>query len=244
MNFPTEMLSSEQFSERLLHAVAEFPLENTRAYKLLVSRKCPLSFIQQYARSAYRAASFFCETLPELIEQAPNDKAKLTLLNNLLEEEGIHISSSKGLTVRPEARHVTLALRFVDACGASQSLEKNLVRQVSPAQNYLSKERWLEAIAFIMIGQELPFSHNSTLMMNALIGQGYSAKDLVFFAVHREADKRHGQEALDLVINNSHSRKQQDAAIQAAREGARHIFFIHGGIAKTSLKNSYKIINA
>jgi len=244
MNFPTEMLSHEEFSEALLNAVAEFPLEDTRAYQLMISRKCPRPFIQEYACSAYKAASFFCEILPELIEQAPNDKARLTLLKNLLEEEGIHISSSKGLIVQNEARHTALALRFLDACGASQRLKKTPGNRLSPARKYLSEGRWLEAVAFIMIGLELPFAHNSTLIMNSLIGQGYAAKDLVFFAIHRDADKRHGQEALDIVINNSHSREQQDAAIQAAREGTRHVFSIHGGIAGTKRHSPYKSIDA
>jgi pyrroloquinoline quinone (PQQ) biosynthesis protein C len=238
MNSPTEMFPPEQFSEALLNAVAGYPLENTRAYHLLVSRKCPLSLIQRYARSTYLSTSLLCATLPELIENAPNDTAKLVLLNNLLEEEGIHLSASKGLVVRPEARHPALAFRFAIACGADQDLKKNPLSAVSQGRDFLSQGRWLEAIAFILVGQELPFSHTSTLIMNALIGQGYSAKDLGFFAVHREADKRHGQEALDLVINNSHSREQQNAALQAAREGAHHVFSLHGGMAKKYLNHS------
>lgn len=232
MNSPTEMLPPEQFSEALLNAVAAYPLENTRAYRLLASRKCPLSLIQRYARSAYLSASLFCMVLPKLIDQAPNDKAKLVLLKNLLEEEGIHVGSAKGLVVRPEARHPALALRFARACGADQDLEKNPLSAASLGQDYLSQGRWLEAIAVTLIGQELPFAHTSTIIMKALIQQGYSAKDLVFFAVHREADKRHGQEGLDLVIENSHTRKQQDAALQAAHLGARHVFSLHGGIPK------------
>jgi pyrroloquinoline-quinone synthase len=234
MNSPTNMLPPEQFSEALVSTVGSYPLEETRLYTLLTSRKCPLSLIQRYARSAHLSASLFCATLPELIEQAPNDKAKLTLLKNLLEEEGIHMSESKGLVVRPEARHPALAIRFAEACGANQDLDKNPLSAVSVCQDYLSQGRWLEAIAYTLVGQELPFAHTSTLIMNALMLQGYAARDLVFFAVHREADKRHGQEGLDLVTENSHTRKQQDAALRAARDGARHVFSLHGGAAKQS----------
>jgi pyrroloquinoline quinone (PQQ) biosynthesis protein C len=234
MNPPTEILSPEQFSKLLLDAAASYSFENSRLYQILTSRKCPLSLIQRYARSTYLSACLFCASIAELVEKAPNDHAKLVLLKNLLEEEGIHLNSSKGLVVRPEARHPALALRFAIACEADQDLEKDPLHATSPGRDYLSQGRWLEAIAFLLLGQEFKFSQTSTVILNALKLQGYSTNDLAFFAVHREADRRHGQEALDLVVNNSHSRKQQDAALRATHEGAQHWFSMHGGAAKKS----------
>lgn len=244
MNSPTEMLSPEQFSASLLSVLTDYPFEKTRVYQLLMSRKCPLSLIQRYARSTFLGASLFSTNLIELVEKAPNDKAKLTLLKNLLEEEGIHMSPTKGLVVRPEARHSALALRFATACGASQELDKNPLHTMHLARDYLSQDRWLEAVAFLLVGQELKFAHVSTLIMHALMHQGYTERELAFFAVHREADKRHGQEALNLVIDNSHSKEQQNAALQAAREGAHHWFSMHGGAAKKHLSRSDAGINA
>ncbi len=61
-------------------------------------------------------------------------------------------------------------------------------------------------------------------------------------AYHREVDKRYGQEALGLIIDNNHSREQQDSALKAAREGARHVFSLHGDAAKKHL-NSIDTVN-
>lgn len=229
MSSPTEVLPAAEFSQQLLAEASAYPLEETRFYRLLMQRRCPPAMIRKYACSTWLSARMFCVCLAKLVQGAPNDRARLLLLENLLEEEGMHLCADRGLLLRLEARHQQLALRFVKACGVEQEPVSNAPHMMQAAEELLSQGRWLEAVAFLLVGQELNFARNSGLIMQALLRQQFDAGDLVYFAVHGAADQRHGDEALSLVVDNAHTRAEQQAALCSAREGARHWFEMHGG---------------
>ena len=96
----------------------------------------------------------------------------------------------------------------------------------------LDEGRWLEAVAFMLVGQELKFATTSGIIYEALLQQGFKSYDLAFFAVHGEIDLRHGQEALKMVVDNAHTVADQRAALAAAEAGAHSWFKHHGGGAK------------
>jgi pyrroloquinoline quinone (PQQ) biosynthesis protein C len=223
-------LTREAFETGLLAAIAGYPAEETRFYRLVASGRCPRSVLLRYARSTYVSASLFCASIAEMIDKAPDGEARLVLIENLLEEEGIFLQPSRGLVIRPEKRHPALAARFLKACGGSEE-EAEIDGQTAtgPGRAMLAEGRWLEAVSFLLIGQELKFGTGAGQIFELLRGQGLAARDLAFFAVHVEADSAHGRQALDLVLDRARTAGEQRACIAAAGAGARHWFKMHGG---------------
>jgi pyrroloquinoline quinone (PQQ) biosynthesis protein C len=227
------MLPGDIFEAKLLEAIAPYEAADCRLYDLLMAGRCPYPVVQRYAKSTYLSAELFCATVAELADKAPNYKAKYLLLRNAMEEEGIVLKPSKGLVHRPNQRHPALAKRFARACGVVDSdLESGALHATSPGRGMLAQGKWVEAVAFLLIGQELKFGTASGQLLEAFRKYGLSDRDLAFFALHQDADMRHGQEALDLVVENASTAELQQAAIVAAGDGTRLWFEMHGGRAK------------
>ena len=228
-------LTRDAFEAALLEAVDLYPFEETRFFRLLATGRCPPALLLRFARSTYVSAKTFCASLAELIEKAPDKAAQLILLENLLGEEGIFLSPRRGLVSRPETRHPALALRFVRACGGPEAdqdedaLAGDGLHTTGPGRAMLAEGRWLEAVAFILVGQELKFSAMAVLLFDALRRYGLSARDLAFFAAHIEADRAHGRQALDMVIDRALTAEEQRRCLKAANDGARHWFEMHDG---------------
>jgi pyrroloquinoline quinone (PQQ) biosynthesis protein C len=223
-------LTREAFEASLISAIAGYPVEDTRFYRLVASGRCPLSLLRRYARSTYVSASLFCASIAEMIDKAPDGAARLVLLENLLEEEGIFLQPGRGLVIRPEKRHPALAARFLKACGGrEEEAEADGLHATGPGRAMLAEGRWLEAVSFLLVGQELKFGTVSGQLYDLLRNHGFAARDLAFFAVHVEADSAHGRQALDLVLDRAHAAGEQHACIAAAGAGARHWFEMHGG---------------
>ncbi|MEA3042920.1 MAG: pyrroloquinoline-quinone synthase [Sphingomonadales bacterium] len=215
--------------EAALRAAGEtWPFEETRFHRLLASGRCPDAILLRYARATYAGAKLFCATLADLADKAPDAAARLVLIENLMEEEGIFLRAEMGLVVRPERRHPALALRFLKACGGDRGADDcGRLHAIGPGRQLLAQGRWLDAVSFLLIGQELTFSHVSACLFDLLRRRGMSGRDLAFFAVHVEADCAHGRQALDLVLDRARTADAQRSCIQAAGEGARHWFEMH-----------------
>jgi pyrroloquinoline-quinone synthase len=234
-------LTRAAFEAALLAAVERWPCEQTRFYRLLATGRCPHKVVLRYARSTYVSAKLFCAIVAELADKAPDREARLLMLENLLEEEGIILNPRRGLVPRPEARHPALALRFLRACGGDDNesgagqlgdgepqRDGDGLNATAPGRAMLTQGRWLEAVSFLLVGQELKFSEASARLFEGLRRHGLSARDLAFFAVHVEADCQHGRQALDLVLNRALTADAQRRCLRAAEDGARHWFEMHG----------------
>jgi pyrroloquinoline quinone (PQQ) biosynthesis protein C len=241
MNTATDLLPRSEFERRLIEAAESFPCQDTRFYQAIAGGRCPKPLLLSYARSTARSAAMFCGSIARMIEQAPNAEARLILLENLLEEEGAFIRGGVGMVVRPDQRHPALATRFLRACGGEES-ESDLLSigqdALGPGDQMLAEGRWLEGVAFLLVGQEYKFSGGSALLFEALRQYDFTDWDLAFFAMHGKADMEHGLQAIALMLDNAATREQQDAALSAAQAGARHWFALHGGAAQTERRKS------
>lgn len=223
-------LTRHAFEAALVSAIAGYSAEDSRFYRLVSAGRCPPAVLLRYARSTYVSAGLFCASIAEMIDKAPDREARLVLLENLLEEEGIFLQPTRGLVVRPEKRHPALAARFLEACGGRvEDAEADGLHATGPGRAMLAEGRWLDAVSFLLIGQELKFGTASGALFALFRSQGIAARDLAFFAVHVEADSAHGRQALDLVLDRAHTPGEQRACIAAAGAGARHWFDMHGG---------------
>ena len=229
-------LGRDAFMAALVAAERAYPCEETRLYRALAARRCPPSLLLRYARSTYLSALMFCATIAEFTAKAPDPEARLLMLENLLEEEGMFISPERGLVQRPERSHVALARRFLKACGGKEEVHEEALHATSPGRRMLAEGRWLEAMSFLLIGQEMKFGSASALLFDVLRGNGLAERDLAFFAVHVEGDSRHGAQALKLVADRASTAEEQRRCLAAAEAGARLWFEMHGGPATRELR--------
>jgi len=222
-------LGRDAFEAALLAAIEAYPFEATRFHRLLAGGRCPDAMLLRYALATHAGAELFCASLAALADKAPDAAARHVLIENLMEEEGIFLRPDVGLVVRPESRHTALALRFLTACGGDGAEnDGDRLHAIGRGRQMLAQGRWLEAVSFLLIGQELKFSHVSHCLLDLLRKRGMSARDLAFFAVHIEADCEHGRQALDLVLDRARTAQEQRRCVEAAGEGARHWFEMHG----------------
>jgi pyrroloquinoline quinone (PQQ) biosynthesis protein C len=223
-------MSCAQFRAELLGAIDGARAEDTRLHRLLMARRCPPELIRRYALATVRSADLFCATLAEMADKAPDAEARLVLLENLLEEEGMFLQPSQGMVHRPETSHPALARRFAAAVGAAgDGLEAR--HATGPGRAMLARGEWVEALAHLLIGQELLFCETAPAMARALEVSGLATRDVAFFWVHETADRKHGEQALELVLRHAHGRAQQQRCIEEASAGAREWLAAHGGLA-------------
>lgn len=223
-------LTREQFRARLVAEIDCMQAEESRLYRLLKTGRFPASVIRTYAEATVVSADLFCATLAEMVEKAPDPLSRLVLLENMLEEEGISLVPTSGLRHRPETSHPALARRFARAVGAAENA-REAVHATSVGRQMLARGEWLEAVAHLLIGQELHFADAAPAMAEALEAAGVARHDVAFFWVHKTADREHGEQALDIVLRHATSRDQQDRCIAEARAGAEAWMQAHGGRA-------------
>jgi pyrroloquinoline quinone (PQQ) biosynthesis protein C len=192
--------------------------------------RCPPAVLRRYALATVHSAELFCATAAEMADKAPDDRARLIMLENLMEEEGIHLNPARGLVQRPETSHPALARRFAAAVGAEGDPEQ-AVHATSDGRAMLARGEWVEAVAHLLVGQELHFADAAPVLGRALERNGLTARDVAFFHVHETADRKHGEQALDLVVAHARGRAQQERCIAEARRGALAWLAAHGGRA-------------
>jgi pyrroloquinoline quinone (PQQ) biosynthesis protein C len=222
-------LALDEFRNRLLAASAAMRAEDTRLYQLLKSGRCPPRLIRAYSEATVLSAEGFCATLSSMVSRAPDPQSRLALLENLLEEEGVTLAPD-GLRHRPETSHPALARRFARAAGGSEQplAGRDTTAGVRPL---LDRGEWVEAVAYLLIGQELRFADAAPAMAEALEAAGIARHDVAFFWVHKTADLAHGDQALEIVLRSATGRWQQERCIAEASAGARAWMDAHGGPA-------------
>jgi pyrroloquinoline quinone (PQQ) biosynthesis protein C len=199
-------------------------------HRLLMAGRCPPAMIRRYALATVRSADLFCATVAEMAEKAPDAEARLHLLENLLEEEGMFLQASKGIVHRPEASHPALARRFAAAVGA-EGAGLDARHATGAGRAMLARGEWVEAVAHLLLGQELLFADAAPAMARALEASGLDTRDVAFFWVHETADREHGEQALEMVLRHAHGRAQQERCVAEARAGALEWLEAHGGRA-------------
>lgn len=231
-------LSAQDFEAALKAAIAPYRFEDTRLHHLLSRPKVPATLLRKFARGTYASASNFLGVLARLANAAPDSQSRLFLLENLMEEEGIILKPSHGLTMRPEQRHVALAARFAASCGEDpRALAGNVAATTAGSEQvdrFLAQDRWVEAVGYMLIAQELKFGEACATMVELLRGHSFSNRDLAFFEVHIEADMEHGQQAIDIVTRHAGDAQSQSAALLAVEQGVNDWFASYGGPARIS----------
>jgi pyrroloquinoline quinone (PQQ) biosynthesis protein C len=214
------------FRDALLAVTRCRPLERARSLRALALPNCPPRFIRQFGLKCLAGAVRFPGQLAALYEIAENPAAKLLLLENLLEESGLHVKAGWGVELYPESRHVPWLERFVRAAGAGDEEIAAVSRSALQAgaspwfEAAVKERRWAEAMGYLLAGQEANCPAFAKAALSALRAKGFSDSELVFFIAHIEADEKHGRQAVDVLAALPLDAAQRRAVAAAAQRGA------------------------
>lgn len=232
------------FRSQLETAAYQWPMETSRFITILNKGRCPISLLQRYAIKLHLFSEEFPALQARLIKIVPVPEVKLSLLENLLEESGIFLNTSIGLKVKPSARHTEWSKRFALACGVTteqfeQSISSN---NETTADTYLNENRWLEAIAYLMIGMEANLPRTFKAMLPGLREAGFSERDITYFSAHIEADTRHGAVAFSLIEQCAVTSQQKEQVLEAVALGAETWWLRHNSTPATQRAKSTVIL--
>lgn len=220
----TEALTAERFRDALQAAVGTVDLGESRMARLLANPRSPQRLLRMFAGNVHSGATQFPGLLAALIAHAPDHVARAVLIDNLLEEHGVRIVPGEGLVAVPGQCHSEWSANFLRACGGDpQDMEyTDTLLEAARIEAMLSGGCWLEAVAYLLIGQETTFGRACPELVQVLRRRGLNDADIVFFSRHAIADQQHGEDALTLVTTRATSAERQMAVIEAAAAGARH----------------------
>jgi pyrroloquinoline quinone (PQQ) biosynthesis protein C len=214
------------FRDALFATTLRWPLEQSRSLRALAMPRCPPRYIKQFGLKCLVGAVRFPGQLAAMYAIAEDPRAKLLLLENLLEENGLHVKPWRGVGVYPESRHVQWMERFMHACGATDEEIATAARSALKSSGSswfdaaVKEKRWIEAMAYLLVGHEANCPPFAAAVLRALRAKGYSDNDLVFFIRHIEADEKHGRDAIDLLAELPLDQARQQIILSAAQRGA------------------------
>jgi pyrroloquinoline quinone (PQQ) biosynthesis protein C len=216
----------DTFRDALLATKLRWPMAQSRSMQMLAIPQCPPRYLKQFALKCLAGAARFPGQLAAIYAIAEEPRVKLLLLENLLEECGMHIKPWQGINVYPEALHTRWIERFAQACGVADAERSRAIfnaRRVlgSPwFESAIKEKRWLEALSYLLVGQEANFPAFAGTALQALRIKGFSDKDLVFFIQHIEADAKHGDDTIQLLADLPLMPKEQQRVLAAAHQGS------------------------
>jgi pyrroloquinoline quinone (PQQ) biosynthesis protein C len=219
----TEM---DTFRDALLATKLRWPMAQSRSMQMLVMPQCPPRYLKQFALKCLAGAARFPGQLAAIYAIAEEPRVKLLLLENLLEECGMHVKPWQGINVYPEALHTRWIERFAQACGVADAERTRAVfnaHQDPGAPWFVSaikEKRWLEALSYLLVGQEANFPAFASIALQTLRIKGFSDTDLVFFIQHIEADAKHGDDTIQLLADLPLTPEEQQRVLAAAHQGS------------------------
>ncbi|MFC1681194.1 iron-containing redox enzyme family protein [Pseudomonadota bacterium] len=213
------------FKVSLMEAAGRWPLETSRLVRLVNDSKCPRFFFRKYSREVYVRAQFFLEDVAQLACICPEDGARQFMLDNFLFEIGAVATPEKGVSILPGAMHISWAKRFAYACGNSdKELEAALLESVGKRafqRALIQQRRWLEAIAYLVVGQEAQLPRLLIPLVGGLKKHGFGSSDLVFFTQHIKADSEHVSGVFEVMETVASTQPRRDLALEYVALGAR-----------------------
>jgi len=169
--------------------------------KAAAARPLPKESWRIYAGRIHYTAARHLSGLARLLALCPDGDLRLFLLDNYLEEDGIHIRDGEMIRT-PGASHTELARRFTRACGIPDNDLDAPDCRVSSSwlETAMSEGRWAAALGYVCVGMELNVPGIFAPLSKALCDvHGFSAEEILFFSHHVVADEEHGAVGLRLL---------------------------------------------
>lgn len=201
-------------------AMATFAFRETRIFRFLSDPRCPRFLIRRYAEGIVGSARQFPEKIARLLAITPEPITRAALIENLVEEEGMTVGDSGGLTANPGRRHVDFAYRFGRAAGLE---EKTLHSAQSESHPWffeaLGRGDWRSAFAYLHVALEGNTAQILTGTAQALSAHGFSDHDMEFLIMHGVADMEHGERAVDVCVATAETEQHRTDILNAVNVG-------------------------
>jgi pyrroloquinoline quinone (PQQ) biosynthesis protein C len=214
------MTAATDFAESLLATARVAPVEANPVVAGVIEGRLSRDAVRRYAIALTSIAESFPRRISAVLSICEDHDGRRSLLNNLLEEEGVTgFVPAEGVRINPDRRHGVMARRFAHAAGATDAEIDAAPSQ--PARWFADALRhgdWIGAFSFFSIGFEANVPATFRAIVEPLTAHyGFTGHELEFLYEHFTADERHGLEAAHLI-----ARAATTDALQArAREGAR-----------------------
>lgn len=219
------MMSSQALRLALRDAAAVKNTTESKWVQAVRDGTAPLGELARYAGALWMLADGFPKRLSAVLAHCDNQAIRLSLLKNLLEEEGVQRYQHGELQFCAERGHGPLAAVLAKALG-QHSLPEPAATPWLDAQ--LRSGAWRAAFGFMGIGYEHSVPATFALLIKGL-RQHYGLKDaeLEFLELHCEADVRHGDEAIELLVAACRNEADAVQALNGARRGALSWWLLH-----------------
>lgn len=191
-----------------------------------------LQLMRDIATEVFQITRHFVTYIEHLYFYCPDARHKRLLLSNLYEEETGKLSRTKN--------HIELMRDFVRALGISDEVvdahtplpaTRALVEyRMNAVKNPAKYHVGAAAVMIASEGQSL--EDEAAEKRDSLFGRcyGLSAKDTLFFTVHRNEDVGHVQQGLSLVSDLCHDELAQQEALAAVRTTTRLFYEMYEGM--------------
>ncbi len=185
----------------------------------------PVCELARYAGVLWSLADGFPKRLSSVLAHCDDQAIRLSLLKNLLEEEGVQRYQQGELQFSAERGHGPLAAVLAKSLG-QHALPATVPNTWLDTQ--LASGAWRAAFAFMGIGYEHSVPATFALLIKGL-RQHYRLSEpaLEFLELHCEADARHGDEAIELLVAACHTELDVAQALNGARRGALSWWLLH-----------------
>jgi pyrroloquinoline quinone (PQQ) biosynthesis protein C len=205
-------------------AVAGGPL-----VQAIANGTCPRPVAAAYMMEVAELAYGFPRMLCAILAVCPERRARLSLMANLLEEEGVEVFEAHKTFTAPIAKHHgTMALRLARALGAPEVPLPLPYRRSAWVEAALARGEWLGPLAFVTVGYEASVPPVfGALAAGLRTHYGCGAGDLAYLIDHVEADAEHAADGIELLAALATTPAGERAALEGARLGVRSWAHVH-----------------
>lgn len=225
-------MAATEALEAALAAAAHLDIRRNPFVAAIAEGRCSRQAIRRYAVAVFALSDRFPERLAATAAICDDPDVRLSLLENLLEEDGITRMENGRLIRHDRKRHASVARRFAIAAGASEEeLIAASARERDTAtwlQEALAARRAAAALAYLTVGIEGNVPATLTLIADSLSRHyGFGDGDLEFFTSHVALDEAHGATGARLTARMIRSDSDRADALEGARRGAMAWWWFH-----------------
>jgi pyrroloquinoline quinone (PQQ) biosynthesis protein C len=220
---------SSEFTEQLFAAARNRDMASNPFILGIRNGVYPRARVAAYAADIAAMASEFPQILATLLARCIDAEVRPSLLENLLEEEGVQsFRSGESLVVDPRRRHSELAWHFARAAGSSAVDTSRSAVRSAWLDRELRDGRWIGPLAYVTIGLEANIPPTFRPLLEGLRDQyGFEDADLAFYTEHLTADERHSAKGAAVVAAAARTPDAQREALEGARRGAAAWWHFH-----------------
>jgi pyrroloquinoline-quinone synthase len=218
-------IDKEKLIEQLRSVAMSKQPSRAKLPQLIASGTASTELLRHYAAQLWSLAAGFSNRLAKVWSVCDDTAVRASLLQNMLEEEGVVSFRTSELILDPQRHHGALAGRFAQALGVN---EKPTLQRQDWLDTALAAGAWRSAYAFMAVGHEYNVPATIQAMCPGLrTHYGLTEHELEFLTLHGEADCRHGEEAIVLLAQSCQTEEHVAHALQGARKGTINFYLLH-----------------